>query len=377
MEYRQLGRSGLKVSALSLGTMTFGGKGNFAKTGDTDLEGAKRQIGMALDAGINLIDTADIYSTGASEEIVGQALKGKRDSVLVATKARFRMGEEINDAGLSRYHLIRAAEASLKRLGTDHIDLYQLHQWDGLTPLDETLEALDTLVRSGKVRYVGVSNFSGWHLMKAMGVAALEKFIAPVSQQIHYSLEAREAEYELIPATLDQGLGVLVWSPLAGGLLSGKYRRNKATPEGTRQLANWGEPPIRDQERLYDIIEVLVGIAEARNISAAQIALSWLLGRKGVTSIIVGARTDAQLADNLKAADVILSAEERASLDTGQPVAADLSVLASGPDRVRPAFCRRSFPYPTSSEITKSRGWEDRRQREPYGLFPRHLTSAI
>ena len=315
MEYRQLGRSGLKVSALSLGTMTFGGKGNFAKTGDTDLEGAKRQIGMALDAGINLIDTADIYSTGASEEIVGEALKGKRDSVLVATKARFRMGEEINDAGLSRYHLIRAAEATLKRLGTDHIDLYQLHQWDGLTPLDETLEALDMLVRSGKVRYVGVSNFSGWHLMKAMGVAALEKFIAPVSQQIHYSLEAREAEYELIPATLDQGVGVLVWSPLAGGLLSGKYRRNKAMPEGTRQLADWGEPPIRDQERLYDIIEVLAGIAEARNISAAQIALSWLLGRKGVTSVIVGARTDAQLADNLKAADVILSAEERASLD--------------------------------------------------------------
>ncbi|MDR6631629.1 aryl-alcohol dehydrogenase-like predicted oxidoreductase [Phyllobacterium sp. 1468] len=315
MEYRQLGRSGLKVSALSLGTMTFGGKGNFAKTGDTDLEGAKRQIGMALDAGINLIDTADIYSTGASEEIVGEALKGKRDSVLVATKARFRMGEEINDAGLSRYHLIRAAEATLKRLGTDHIDLYQLHQWDGLTPLDETLEALDTLVRSGKVRYVGVSNFSGWQLMKAMGVAALEKFIAPVSQQIHYSLEAREAEYELIPATLDQGVGVLVWSPLAGGLLSGKYRRNKAMPEGTRQLADWGEPPIRDQERLYDIIEVLAGIAEARNISAAQIALSWLLGRKGVTSVIVGARTDAQLADNLKAADVILSAEERASLD--------------------------------------------------------------
>ena len=315
MEYRQLGRSGLKVSALSLGTMTFGGKGNFAKTGDTDLQGAKRQIGMALDAGINLIDTADIYSTGVSEEIVGQALKGKRDSVLVATKARFRMGEEINNAGLSRYHLIRAAEASLKRLGTDHIDLDQLHQWDGQTPLDETLEALDTLVRSGKVRYVGVSNFSGWHLMKTMGVAALEKFIAPVSQQIHYSLEAREAEYELIPATLDQGLGVLVWSPLAGGLLSGKYRRDKATPEGTRQLANWGEPPIRDQERLYDIIEVLVGIAEARNISAAQIALAWLLGRKGVTSVIVGARTDAQLADNLKAGDVALTADERASLD--------------------------------------------------------------
>lgn len=315
MEYRQLGRSGLIVSCLSLGTMTMGGKGNFAKTGDTDLEGAKRQIGMALDAGINLFDTADIYSAGASEEIVGQALKGKRDSVLIATKARFRMGSEINDAGLSRYHIIRAAEASLKRLGTDHIDLYQLHQWDGLTPIDETLEALDTLIRSGKVRYAGVSNFSAWHLMKAIGTAALKNYIAPISQQIHYSLEAREAEYELIPATLDQQLGVLVWSPLAGGLLSGKYRRDKDAPEGTRQLANWGEPPIRDQERLYDIVDVLVEIAESRDVSAAQIALAWLLGRSGITSVIVGARTDEQLADNLKAAEISLTSMERERLD--------------------------------------------------------------
>ncbi|SFI51527.1 Predicted oxidoreductase [Phyllobacterium sp. CL33Tsu] len=315
MEYRQLGRSGLIVSCLSLGTMTMGGKGNFAKTGDTDLEGAKRQIGMALDAGINLFDTADIYSAGASEEIVGQALKGKRDSVLIATKARFRMGSEINDAGLSRYHIIRAAEASLKRLGTDHIDLYQLHQWDGLTPIDETLEALDTLIRSGKVRYAGVSNFSAWHLMKAIGTAALKNYIAPISQQIHYSLEAREAEYELIPATLDQQLGVLVWSPLAGGLLSGKYRRDKDAPEGTRQLANWGEPPIRDQERLYDIVDVLVEIAESRDVSAAQIALAWLLGRSGITSVIVGARTDEQLADNLRAAEISLTSEERERLD--------------------------------------------------------------
>ncbi|MRG55925.1 aldo/keto reductase [Phyllobacterium sp. SYP-B3895] len=315
MEYRQLGRSGLIVSCLSLGTMTMGGKGNFAKTGDTDLEGAKRQIGMALDAGINLFDTADIYSAGASEEIVGQALKGKRDSVLIATKARFRMGSEINDAGLSRYHIIRAAEASLKRLGTDHIDLYQLHQWDGLAPIDETLEALDTLIRSGKVRYAGVSNFSAWHLMKAIGTAALKNYIAPVSQQIHYSLEAREAEYELIPATLDQQLGVLVWSPLAGGLLSGKYRRDKDAPEGTRQLANWGEPPIRDQERLYDIVDVLVEIAESRDVSAAQIALAWLLGRSGITSVIVGARTDEQLADNLQAAEISLTSDERERLD--------------------------------------------------------------
>ncbi|MCX8293166.1 aldo/keto reductase [Phyllobacterium sp. 0TCS1.6A] len=315
MEYRQLGRSGLMVSTLSLGTMTFGGKGKFVKTGDTDLEGARRQVGMALDAGINLFDTADVYSNGASEEILGQALKGKRDAVILATKARFRMGDAPNDAGLSRYHLIRAAEASLKRLGTDHVDLYQLHQWDGLTPLDETLEAVDRLVRDGKVRYAGVSNFSAWHLMKAMGVAAMEKFIAPISQQIHYSLEARDAEYELIPATLDQKLGVLVWSPLAGGLLSGKYRRDQAAPEGTRQLANWGEPPIRDENRLYDIIDVLVRIAADRGVSAAQIALAWLIGRRGVTSVIVGARTDAQLADNLKAAEVILTPEERADLD--------------------------------------------------------------
>ncbi|MCO4317455.1 aldo/keto reductase [Phyllobacterium sp. 21LDTY02-6] len=315
MEYRQLGRSGLMVSTLSLGTMTFGGKGKFVKTGDTNLEGARRQVGMALDAGINLFDTADVYSNGASEEILGQALKGKRDAVILATKARFRMGDAPNDAGLSRYHLIRAAEASLKRLGTDHVDLYQLHQWDGLTPLDETLEAVDRLVRDGKVRYAGVSNFSAWHLMKAMGVAAMEKFIAPVSQQIHYSLEARDAEYELIPATLDQKLGVLVWSPLAGGLLSGKYRRDQAAPEGTRQLANWGEPPIRDENRLYDIVDVLVRIAADRGVSAAQIALAWLIGRRGVTSVIVGARTDAQLADNLKAAEVILTPEERADLD--------------------------------------------------------------
>jgi aryl-alcohol dehydrogenase-like predicted oxidoreductase len=254
MEYRQLGRSGLKVSALSLGTMTFGGKGAFAKTGSTDVEGARRQIDLCLGAGINLFDTADVYSAGRSEEILGAALKGKRDKVLVASKARFRMGDGPNDAGSSRFHLVTAVEASLKRLGTDHIDLYQLHEWDGVTPLEETLEALDTLVRSGKVRYVGLSNFSGWHLMKTIAAAELEKFVRPVSQQIHYTLQAREAEYELVPISLDQGLGILVWSPLAGGLLSGKYRRGHTPPEGTRQLANWGEPPVHDQEKLYDII---------------------------------------------------------------------------------------------------------------------------
>jgi aryl-alcohol dehydrogenase-like predicted oxidoreductase len=315
MEFRQLGRSGLKVSVLGLGTMTFGGKGAFAKTGSTDIEGARRQIDLCLDAGINLFDTADVYSAGLSEEILGQALKSRRDKVLVAAKVRFRTGDGPNDAGLSRIHLIKACEASLKRLGTDHIDLYQLHEWDGQTPLEETLEALDSLVQSGKVRYVGVYNFSGWHLMKTIGVSELVKLIRPVSQQIHYTLQAREAEYELVPISIDQGLGILIWSPLAGGLLSGKYRRGYKPPEGTRQLANWGEPPVQDQEKLYDIIELLVAIAEGRGISAAQVALAWLIGRPGVTSVVIGARTDAQLQDNLKAGGVVLTAEERARLD--------------------------------------------------------------
>lgn len=315
MEFRQLGRSGLKVSVLSLGTMTFGGKGAFGKTGSTDVEGARRQIDLCLDAGINFFDTADIYSAGLSEEILGQVLKGRRDKVLVSTKARFRTGDGPNDAGSSRYHLIEACEASLKRLGTDHIDLYQLHEWDGQTPLEETLEALDSLVRSGKLRYVGLSNFSGWHLMKTLCVSEREKLVRPVSQQIHYTLQAREAEYELVPVSIDQGLGILVWSPLAGGLLSGKHRRGHKLPEGTRHLANWGEPPVHDQEKLYDIVEVLVAIAEGRGISAAQVALAWLIGRPGVTSGVIGARTDAQLKDNLKAADLVLTPEERARLD--------------------------------------------------------------
>ncbi|WP_114195161.1 aldo/keto reductase [Edaphovirga cremea] len=315
MEYRNLGRSGLKVSVLSLGTMTFGGQGKFSKTGETDVDGARRQIDMCIDAGINLFDTADVYSGGVSEEILGKALGEKRNQVLVATKARFNMGNGPNDGGLSRHHLIRACEASLKRLNTDHIDLYQLHEWDGQTPLEETLAALEHLVTSGKVRYVGVSNFSGWHLMKTLGVAQSHKWVQPVSQQIHYTLQAREAEYELLPITQDQGLGVLVWSPLAGGLLSGKYRRGQAAPEGTRHLANWGEPPIYNEDALYDIIEVLVDIAGSRGVSAAQIALAWLISRPSVTSVIVGARSEEQLQDNLHSANLILNTEELKRLD--------------------------------------------------------------
>ncbi len=317
MQYRQLGRSGLQVSTLTLGTMTFGGTGPFQQVGNTDVKGAGRQLDLCIDAGVNLVDTADIYSRGLSEEILGEALDHghRRHKLLVASKVRFRMGKRANDAGLSRHHIVAAAEASLKRLRTGHIDLYQLHEWDGLTPLEETLEAMDTLVRHGKVRYVGVSNYSAWHLMKALGVARAERFIVPVAQQIHYTLQAREAEFELVPATLDQGLGILVWSPLAGGLLSGKYRRGQDAPEGSRRLAGWTEPPVRDEAKLYDIVDVLLQVAEAHQVSAAQVALAWVLGRPGVTSAIIGARTEAQLEDNLKSAELTLSEAERDSLD--------------------------------------------------------------
>ena len=314
MDYRRLGRSGLFVSSLTLGTMTFGGSGPFNKVGSTDVAGATRQVDMCLDAGVNLFDTADIYSSGKSEEILGGAISGRRDRLLLATKARMSVGEGPNDAGLSRHHIIRQCEASLRRLGTDYIDLYQAHEWDGATPLEETLEAFDTLVRSGKARYIGCSNYAGWQLMKALGVSERHGFQRYVSQQIHYTLEARDAEYELVPLSLDQDCGILVWSPLAGGLLSGKYRRDKDATEG-RHVEGWDEPPVRDSDKLYDTIEVLVEIAESHSVSAAQIALAWLLGRPGVTSIVVGARTDEQLADNLKAADLTLSEDERKRLD--------------------------------------------------------------
>ena len=315
MEYRALGRSGLRVSVLTMGTMTFGGAGAFADVGSTDTEEAERQVDMCLDAGVNLIDTADVYSSGLAEEILGQVLRGRRDQVLLATKVRMGMGRGPNDSGLSRHHIISGCEASLRRLGTGHIDLYQVHEWDGQTPLEETLHALDDLVRSGKVRYVGASNYTSWQLMKAVGIAGRLDLAPLVSQQVYYSLQAREAEYELIPLAVDQGLGVLVWSPLAGGLLSGKYRRNHQAPVGSRHLSDWGEPPVYDPEGLYDLVEILIGIAEQHEVSAAQVALAWTLGRPGVTSLVVGARTGDQLADNLEAASLRLTDEERARLD--------------------------------------------------------------
>src|SRR5450755_2012872 len=315
MEYRQLGRSGLRISRLTLGTMSFAGHGQFRNVGEVDLAGARRQIAMAMDTGVNLIDTADIYSNGASEEVVGEAVKGRRDQLLLATKARFPMGSGPNDAGLSRHHLIEACEASLRRLQTDHIDLYQVHEWDGQTPLEETLSALDHLRQSGKVRYVGCSNFAGWHVMKALGIANRTALPAFVSQQVYLSLQERSAEYEIVPSAIDQGLGLLIWSPLAGGLLSGKYRRGAPPPAGSRHAGEWSEPPIYDEDKLYDTIEALVEIAAHRGVSAAQVALAWVLARPGVTSAIVGARTEEQLADNLAAATLELTADEHARLE--------------------------------------------------------------
>jgi aryl-alcohol dehydrogenase-like predicted oxidoreductase len=319
MEYRLLGRSGLKVSTITMGTMTFGGN---PKIGDTNQKNAERQIDLCLDAGVNLIDTANVYTRGVSEEIIGKAMTPERRSrALIATKVRFKMGDGPNDQGLSRYHIIAQCEASLKRLNTDVIDLYQVHQWDGSTPFEETMEALDTLVKHGKVRYVGCSNYSGWHLMKALAVSDRHNFQRFVSQQIHYTLHCRDAEYELMPITLDQGLGVLVWSPIAGGLLSGKYRRGVSEPEGARHTGGHAEPPVYDWDKLYDIIDVIVSVAEEHNVSGAQVALAWLLQRPGVTSVIVGGRTEAQFKDNLAAADLKLTEHQVKRLtEVSQPM---------------------------------------------------------
>jgi len=313
MEYRLLGRSGLKVSVLTMGTMTFGGSEKIGNTGRAE---AARQVDLCLDAGINLYDTANVYNGGISEEILGEVLaeNGRRQKALIATKVRFRMGEGPNDAGLSRHHIMAQAEASLRRLKTDAIDLYQVHEWDGLTPIEETMEALDLLVRQGKVRYIGCSNYSGWHIMKALMAAERRNGQRFVSQQIHYSLHSRDAEYELVPIAQDQGLGVLVWSPLAGGLLSGKYRRDGG-PESGRHVGGFREPPVYDWDKLYTVIETIVAIAEARGVSGAQVALSWLLGRPGISSVIIGGRNESQFRDNIAAAQLVLTAEERARLD--------------------------------------------------------------
>jgi aryl-alcohol dehydrogenase-like predicted oxidoreductase len=313
MEMRRLGSSGLQVSVFGFGTMTFGGDES-NPVGMTQVDEARGLIDRCLEAGINLFDSADVYSQGRSEEVLGQALAGRRHDVILATKVHGRMGPGANDIGQSRHHIIQGCEASLKRLQTDYIDLYQVHGFDALTPLEETLRALDDLVRSGKVRYIGCSNYSGWHLMKALGIserAGLERY---VSQQVYYSLIARELEYELVPLALDQGIGTLVWSPLSGGFLTGKYRRGEAGPRDTRRPRR-GDPGTIDEERGFAIVDVLEEIARERDASIPQVALNWLLHKPGVTSILVGARREEQLLDNLNAATWKLTPEEVTRLD--------------------------------------------------------------
>jgi aryl-alcohol dehydrogenase-like predicted oxidoreductase len=347
MEYRQLGRSGLRVSAITLGTMGFGGTGWATPVGQIDVEGARKQIGMARDAGVNLFDTADVYSHGLSEEILGEALGADREEVLIATKVRLPMGEGPNDAGLSRHHIIRSVEGSLRRLGTDYIDLYQVHEWDGHTPLEETLSALDDLVRWGKVRYIGCSNYAAWHLTKALWTADAEHLTAFVSNQVHYSLQARDIENEIVPVAVDQGIGILVWSPIAGGLLSGKYRRGVEAPAGSRHLSDWSEPPVYDQDKLYDIIDELMTIGKDRAVSAAQVALAWTMRKPAVTSLIVGARTEEQLADNLAAANLQLSADEVERLDrvSAQPLPYPFWHHLNASDRLSPADLSLLAPH--------------------------------
>ncbi len=322
MEYRRLGRSGLKVPVLSFGTGTFGGGNDFFKAwGSTDVREATRLVDVCLDAGLSLFDTADVYSRGLSEEILGKAIAGRRDRVLVSTKATFRMGEGPNDVGSSRHHLVTACDASLRRLGTDHIDIYHLHGFDAVSPVEETLSALEGLVRAGKVRYLGCSNFSGWHLMKSLAVSDRYGWSRYVAHQAYYSLIGRDFEWELMPLALDQGVGTLVWSPLGWGRLTGNVRRAKPLPAQSRLHATATKGPQVSDDYLFRVVDALDAVAKETGKSIPQIALNWLLQRPTVASVVVGARNEQQLQENLGAVGWTLSPEHTARLDAASETA--------------------------------------------------------
>lgn len=313
MQYQQFGSTGLFVSRLCLGTMTFGGAGTmFSVIGGLGQKEADALVGASLDAGINFIDTANVYSAGESETITGKALGAKRKDVVLATKVYGRMGKGANDIGASRHQIMAQAEASLKRLGTDYIDLYQIHGFDPVTPIEETLGAFNDLVHQGKVRYIGCSNFAAWQIMKALGISERRRFEKYVSLQAYYSLVGRDLEHELVPLLQDQKLGLMTWSPLAGGVLSGKYSRTSRANEGRRTQFDF--PPV-DVEKAYDVIDVLQGIAKKHDSSVAQIALGWQLHQPFVTTIIIGTKTEAQLKDNLASVEVKLDADDLAKID--------------------------------------------------------------
>ncbi|MCD7935949.1 MAG: aldo/keto reductase [Tannerellaceae bacterium] len=343
MEYRKLGGSGLYVPALCFGTVTFGGTDGFEAWGQTQAAEATRMIHLCLDAGINLFDTSDVYSEGLSEEILGKAIKEVRNRVLISTKTTFSIRQrDRNDMGSSRFHIINACEASLRRLGTDHIDIYHMHGFDGNTPVEETLRALDDLVTSGKVRYIACSNFSGWHLMKSLSVSDRYGWNRYIAQQVYYSLVNREFEWELMPLGIDQQVGTIVWSPLAAGRLSGKFRRENPRPEGSR-VARGGSPipdEAIDNERLYRVVDVLDQLAGETGRSVAQCAINWLLQRPTVSSVIIGARTEEQLKQNIKATEFNLTPEQVKRLDEASKITP-----------VYPYWHQAQFPY-LNSQLT-------------------------
>ena len=320
MRYNNFGNTGLFVSELCLGTMTFGGEGIWTAIADVDQQGATALVKAALDAGVNFIDTANVYSNGLSEQMTGRALADlgvRRSDVIVATKALGPMSEGVNDRGASRFHLLHQIDASLERLGLDHVDLYQIHGWDPATPIEQTLRALDHIVSSGRARYVGVSNWAAWQIMKALGISerlGLERF---VSLQAYYSLAGRDIEREIVPLLQSEGLGLMVWSPLAGGFLSGKYTRNG---EADGRRANFDFPPV-DKDKAYDVIDVMRDIAQERGCTVAQAALAWLLAKPTVSSVIVGAKRPDQLSDNLGAVEIALSDEDVERLDSASALA--------------------------------------------------------
>jgi len=323
MEYRQLGGSGFKVPVLTLGTGTFGGKGDlFSAWGNTGVPEATRLVDISLEAGLTMFDSADVYSAGLAEEILGKAIAGRRDKVLISTKATFRSGDGPNDAGSSRFHLIRAVEGSLKRLGTDYIDLFQLHGFDALTPIEETLSTLADLVRAGKIRYLGCSNFSGWHLMKSLAISEKYGYPRYVANQAYYSLVGREYEWELMPLGLDQKVGAVVWSPLGWARLTGKIRRSQPLPAVSRlqsKLNNEIGPQI-DKDYLYTVVDAIDEIAKETGKTVPQIALNWLLQRPTVSTLVIGARNEEQLRANLGAIGWNLTPQQVAKLDTASAV---------------------------------------------------------
>ncbi len=316
MEYRYLGSSGFRVPVLGFGTGTFGGNHPFfAKWGHSDVAHATRLVDLCLDAGVTLFDTADVYSTGQAEEILGEAIRGRRDKVLISTKATFRMSDDPNDVGTSRFHLIRSLEGSLRRLNTDYVDIYTIHGFDARTSVEETLHALDTLVQSGKVRYIACSNFSGWHLMKSLAVSEKYGWARYMGHQAHYSLLRREYEWELMPLAVDQNVATLVWGPLSQGRLSGKYRRNQPIPPNSRIAQGAGEGPAMPEEWFYSVMDVLDAISAETGKTVAQVALNWLLQRPTVANVLIGARDEDQLNENVGAVGWNLSAEQVARLD--------------------------------------------------------------